>query len=26
MSRKAHRNGIKKPKTHRYPSTRGVRI
>ncbi|EDP45240.1 hypothetical protein MGL_0229 [Malassezia globosa CBS 7966] len=23
MSRKAHRNGIKKPKTHRYPSTRG---
>ncbi|WFD19414.1 60S ribosomal protein L29 [Malassezia caprae] len=24
MSRKAHRNGIKKPRTHRYPSMRGV--
>ncbi|OJJ39756.1 hypothetical protein ASPWEDRAFT_181120 [Aspergillus wentii DTO 134E9] len=23
-SQKAHRNGIKKPKTHRYPSLRGV--
>ncbi|CCU97887.1 unnamed protein product [Malassezia sympodialis ATCC 42132] len=23
MSRKAHRNGIKKPRTHRYPSSRG---
>lgn len=22
--RKAHRNGIKKPKTNRYPSTKGV--
>lgn len=26
MSRKAHRNGIKKPRTHRYPSSRGVRM
>ncbi|KOS14527.1 60s ribosomal protein l29 [Malassezia pachydermatis] len=24
QSRKAHRNGIKKPKTNRYPSLRGV--
>ncbi|WFD23028.1 60S ribosomal protein L29 [Malassezia equina] len=24
MSRKAHRNGIKKPRTHRYPSMRGT--
>ncbi|KAL7659709.1 60S ribosomal protein L29 [Aspergillus niger] len=23
-SQKAHRNGIKKPKTHRYPSLKGV--
>ncbi|EKG10723.1 Ribosomal protein L29e [Macrophomina phaseolina MS6] len=24
QSKKAHRNGIKKPKTHRYPSLKGV--
>ncbi|GAA93568.1 hypothetical protein E5Q_00212 [Mixia osmundae IAM 14324] len=26
QSKKAHRNGIKKPKTNKYPSMRGVRI
>nr|CAG8644209.1 9434_t:CDS:2 [Entrophospora candida] len=25
QNRKAHRNGIKKPKTYRYPSLKGVR-
>ncbi|KAJ1965696.1 60S ribosomal protein L29 [Dipsacomyces acuminosporus] len=24
QNKKAHRNGIKKPKTHRYPSLKGV--